>query len=92
MAAIGVWREIVVSAKMRLMYSNSAQNDGGILYFLGQLCTFFALWLRAKLISLSSAATRWVLSCFVFLMSAQKRFEVFVDKEGSVLVQGEGKG
>ena len=51
MSAIGVWREIFVSAKMPLIYSNSAQCEGGILYFLRQLCTFFALWLRAKLIS-----------------------------------------
>ncbi len=80
MIAIGVWREISALAKMQLIYSNSTRSEGGILFFAGQLCTFFALWPRAKLISLSSVATHWILSCFVFLMSARKRLEVLMRK------------
>ena len=84
MIAIGVWREISALAKMQLIYSNSTQSEGGILFFAGQLCTFFALWLRAKLISLSSVATHWILSCFVFF---NERTEALgsVDDEGSIL-------
>ncbi len=66
MIAIGVWRGISVSAKMSLIYCNSTRREGGILYVTGKLCTFFALWLRAKLSSLSSVVTQWVVSCFVF--------------------------
>ena len=80
MIAMGVWREISVLAKIPLIYFNSSQSEDGILYFVGQLCTFFALWLRAQLISLSSAVTQWIPSCFVFLMSARKRFEVLMRK------------
>ncbi len=80
---MGVWRGMSVSAKMLLIYCNSARREGGILYVTGQLCTFFALWLRAKLISLSSVVTQWVVFCCFF----DKCTEAFggADKEGSIL-------
>jgi hypothetical protein len=62
------------------MYSISALSDGGVLYFAGQLCTFLVLWLRAKFISLSSAAAQWVLSCLVLLTRVRKRFEMLMRK------------
>ena len=83
MIAIGVWREISALAKMQLIYSNSTQSEGGILFFAGQLCTFFALWLRAKLISLIGGDTLDpVLLCFF-----NERTEALgsVDEEGSIL-------
>ena len=58
MIVIDVWRGMSVSAKMQLIYSSSTWRECGILYVTGQLCTFLELWLRVKLISLSSAVTQ----------------------------------
>jgi hypothetical protein len=83
MIAIGVWREMSVLAKMQHTCSNSAQSKGRILYFVGQLCTFFALWLRAKLISLIGGNT--VDPILLRLFNECMKAFGSVDKEGLIL-------